>query len=106
MRQIDNMSEHEQEVLRLKNMLPTASPIQRLHPTFRACRCGFVGTKTQFYNHMGEWTKHFSNAKAFFAEHGEVPINEDDPRTQLSAGLAVVVEQSERNKRKALIDSL
>lgn len=111
MRQIDNMSEHDLEVLRLKNMLPEHKPIQRLHPTFRACSCGFVGTKTQFYNHMGEWVKQYTDAKAFFADHGEVPINEDDPRTQLSSALAASLEQHENemnkfNRRQNIIDSL
>jgi len=105
------MSEHELEVLRLKNMLPEGHrPIQRLHPTIKGCRCGFIGTKTQLYNHLGEWTKHYKTSKEFFAEHSEVPINENDPKVQQSASIATLLEesvkQSEAKKRKDLIDSI
>jgi hypothetical protein len=106
MRQIDNMSDHELEVLRLKNMLPETKPIQRLHPTFKACSCGFVGTKTQFYRHIGEWMKQYTDSKKFFKDHGEVPINEDDPRTQQSAALSQLLEESAKKARQRILEEL
>jgi hypothetical protein len=101
------MTEHELEVLRLKNMLPeNHKPIQRLHPTFKACSCGFVGTRAQFYHHIGEWMKHYTEPKKFFADHGEVPINEDDPRAQQRAALSSLLEESVKQKRRNILENL
>jgi hypothetical protein len=53
--------------------------IKKLHLTLRACKCGFIGTRTQLYKHFEVWKLNMPT-KAFFEEHGEVPFNEDDPR--------------------------
>lgn len=73
--------------------------IKELHPTFKACKCGMIGTKTQFYSHMKQWEKHYPTTKDFFAAHGEVPLDIDDPRTSLSAALALTLEQHDRRKK-------
>jgi len=58
--------------------------IKKLHPTLKACACGFIGTSTQLYHHF-EYARS-DNARrgllerAFYEDHGEVPLNEDDIR--------------------------
>lgn len=83
-----------------------SSPFTPLHPTLRACHCGFIGTKTQFYSHMDSWQKLYKDGGLpnFWKDHGEVPINADDPRTQLSAQLAVMLERQQRQQK--IIDEL
>lgn len=98
------MTPEEIDVLKTKGML--RSPFTPLHPTLKACKCGMIGTKTQFYSHMDQWGKLYEESKLpnFWKDHGEVPINADDPRTQLSAQLAVMVER--QKKQQKLIDEL
>jgi hypothetical protein len=79
MRQIDQMTPEELNVLKVKGMLHE-SRIKQLHPTLKACKCGFIGTKTEFYNHMNETVKQYTAARQFFTEHGEAVLNFDDPR--------------------------
>ena len=56
---------------------------KQLHPTLKACNCGFIGPRTQFYKHMDLMVKEHSNAKEFFKSHGEAVLNFDDPRVQV-----------------------
>ena len=79
MRQIDSMTPEQLEELKLKDMLPSKSPFTPLHPTLKACKCGFIGTRSALYKHFKLW-KYNMTPKGFFEEHGEVPLNEDDPR--------------------------
>jgi len=53
--------------------------IRQLHQNLKACKCGFIGNRSKLY-------KHFDLAKKVegqldLTKHGEVPLNEDDPRT-------------------------
>jgi hypothetical protein len=64
---------------------PTRSPFTPLHPTLKACKCGFIGTKRNLYKHFDSQYGKFGNdlmrlQSDFFIYHGEVPLNEDDPR--------------------------
>jgi len=61
--------------------------IKSLHPTLKACHCGFIGTKPQFYEHMNVLIKQYTSAKQFFTEHGESILNVDDPRLDLTTQL-------------------
>ena len=54
--------------------------IKQLHPTLKACNCGFVGTKTAFLNHMESKERlaiFMCQTDKFWKEHGEIPLNED-----------------------------
>jgi len=66
--------------------------IKQLHPTLKACKCGMVGTRSQLYKHFDYFYRKLAVEVAtrrsdktlnqlFFTSHGEVPLNEDDPRT-------------------------
>jgi hypothetical protein len=66
----------------------TRSPFTPLHPTLKACKCGFIGTRSQLYKHFNREQEPVDglvdmDARTFFTLHGEVPLNEDDPRTLL-----------------------
>jgi len=50
--------------------------IKQLHPTLKRCKCGFIGTRSALYKHFEPLTK----LSDFTTKHGEVPLNEDDPR--------------------------
>jgi hypothetical protein len=62
----------------------------KLHPTLKACKCGFIGGRTQLYNHLKHAMLNYigdgtpaSNTDAwrrYFNEHGESVLNEGDPR--------------------------
>ncbi len=56
----------------------------RLHPTLRACKCGFVGNRNDLYDHMkiAERLHLFTGGtlKEHFMKHGESVLNEGDPR--------------------------
>jgi hypothetical protein len=52
------------------------SPFQPLHPTLKKCKCGFIGTRVKFYDHMDVAVDEYPNAKAFWEEHGEVPLSQ------------------------------
>lgn len=112
MRQIDNMTPSELDVLRLKNMLPDRglseakgdkSPFAPLHPTLKKCKCHYIGTKRELYKHFDDVRRRMKvfgeSAREFFAGHGEVPLRCDDPKLnveqQLSKSLAMHVLQSE-----------
>jgi len=54
--------------------------VKQLHPTLKACGCGFVGTKTEFMNHMEAKERlaiFMRQTDQFWKEHGEIPLNED-----------------------------
>lgn len=54
--------------------------VKRLHPTLKACACGFVGTKNEFLKHMEAKERlaiFMRQTDAFWKEHGEIPLNED-----------------------------
>jgi len=55
---------------------------------------------------MDSWQKLYKDGGLpnFWKDHGEVPINADDPRTQLSAQLAVMLERQQRQQK--IIDEL
>lgn len=61
--------------------------IKKLHPTLKACKCGFIGTSGQLYKHYDSNKFRQIPDCDFFAQHGEVPLNEDDPRTQVDLQL-------------------
>lgn len=69
--------------------------IKHLHPTLKACKCGFVGTRTGLLNHMGNQRRqlklHGDSPREFYVLHGEVPLNEGDPRTT-PVGLSATLE--------------
>jgi len=54
--------------------------VKQLHPTLKACNCGFVGTKLAFLNHMEAKERlaiFMRQTDKFWREHGEIPLNED-----------------------------
>lgn len=53
--------------------------IKQLHPTLKKCKCGLIGNKNTFYNHMDQMAEVIADAKEFWAQHGEVPLNTSDP---------------------------
>jgi hypothetical protein len=107
MRQIDNMSESELDVLRLKNMLPDKpsvargdnSPFAPLHPSLKKCKCGNIMTKRELYKHFDDIRRRMKvfnePAREFFVAHGEVPLRVDDPKLDLEQQLeASLAEQN------------
>jgi hypothetical protein len=67
--------------------------IAKLHPTLKACSCGFIGSKSQYWKHYETRMTEFDSIRDFYKHHGEVPLNEDDPRVQ-------VVDQLKRSLEK------
>lgn len=64
--------------------------IQKLHPTLKKCKCGFIGNRGQLYKHLehekATWPETAPEAiKTYFQLHGEVPINEDEGDKFLNA---------------------
>lgn len=72
-----------------------------LHPTLKACHCGFIGVRNEFYKHMDAEVKNYTDARLFFESHGEAVLNSDDPRTTAFVPMPTITE-----KRRDLIDSL
>jgi hypothetical protein len=68
--------------------------IKKLHPTLKACACGFIGTRSQLYNHL-RCPQLGATAREFFTLHGEVPLNEDDPRLDTTIQLERSLTQPE-----------
>jgi hypothetical protein len=71
------------------NSMPT---IKKLHPTLKACKCGFMGSRTGLYNHLKQTERNVVKIMGYswsdyYAKHGEVPLNEDDPRTKVGEQL-------------------
>ena len=63
-----------------------------------------IGTRTQFFRHIEKWKQlmteqHGMTLKDFFAMHGEVPYDDENPRDRLSADLAKSVERAEQTKK-------
>lgn len=60
------------------------SRVKRLHPTLKKCACGFVGTRTEFYNHLafGEELETQAEMNAFWTKHGEIPYNIGDTQNE------------------------
>lgn len=67
------------------------TPFKPSHPTLKACKCGYVGSRSQLYKHFDYFHRklavevatgrsHQTLNQLFFATHGEVPLNEDDPK--------------------------
>jgi hypothetical protein len=56
--------------------------IKPLHPTLKACKCGFIGSRAQLYKHLDLVSLLYlsSDPKAFWNDHGESVLNVDDPR--------------------------
>lgn len=65
--------------------------IKQLHPTLKACKCNYIGTKRELYKHFDDTRRTMKAmgepAREFFAGHGEVPLNVDDPRLNVAAQL-------------------
>jgi hypothetical protein len=76
--------------------------IKPLHPTLKACHCGFIGTRSALYKHLDFEVKNYTNAKEFFNQHGEAVLDVIDPRCSLE----VQLEQSLTQKRRELINNL
>jgi hypothetical protein len=75
--------------------------IKPLHPTLKACRCGFIGPRSAFYKHLDFEVKNYTAARLFFLDHGEVPLNSDDPRLADLVPMPTLTE-----KRRDLINNL
>jgi hypothetical protein len=58
----------------------TKTVIKQLHPTLKACACGYIGSRTQLYKHFDTEHKQLGSSLKFFAKHGEVPLNLGDAR--------------------------
>jgi hypothetical protein len=56
------------------------SPFQPLHPTLKKCKCGLICTRHLFEKHMDTLLAARRTGgeepKAFWAEHGEVPLSQ------------------------------
>jgi hypothetical protein len=65
------------------NIDPPEGRAKKLHPTLKKCACGWIGTKTGFYDHIDDAeASEDSSAKEFWTKHGEVPCNVDDPEVE------------------------
>lgn len=73
--------------------------IRKLHPTLKACKCGFIGVRSSLYKHfdneLTEW-KLSGDQKSFYIHHGEVPLNENDPRASLEHSLAASLTREQK----------
>ena len=59
--------------------------IKQLHPTLKACKCGYIGNKQSLYKHFEhvrtQLQSHYpSQEDQFYFQHGESILNVDDPR--------------------------
>jgi hypothetical protein len=55
------------------------SKVKQLHPTLKKCACGWIGTKTKFFDHIDEAEGlEGLSAKEFWTKHGEIPLNVGD----------------------------
>jgi hypothetical protein len=63
--------------------MPT-NPFRQLHPTLKKCKCGLTATKKDFNQHMDQVATHYNRCGMtlgeFFADHGEIPHYEAEPR--------------------------
>jgi hypothetical protein len=64
-----------------------------LHPTNKKCRCGFIGNRTQFYNHMSNRQRLYKDPQHFFASHGEIPYYTNEAQPDLTAALTKSLER-------------
>lgn len=81
-----------QETPQGKNiLLDNIDMTKPLHPTLKACKCGYICTKRELYKHFDDirrTMKAFGESpREFFAGHGEVPLNVDDSRLDLQSQL-------------------
>ena len=72
--------------------------IKQLHPSLKACRCGYICTKRELYKHFDDIRRTLrvfgESPREFFAGHGEVPLNVDDPRLDLQSQLEQSLAQN------------
>ena len=57
--------------------------IKQLHPTLKACKCGYIGSRAELYKHFDivqAYFKEHGHEKEFSTLHGESVLNIDDPR--------------------------
>jgi len=80
-----------------------SSPIMsKLHPTLKACKCGYIGVRKDLYRHLDQVQAHYRRCEMttgeFFADHGEVPLNEDDSRLNTTTQLEHSLTRQEKLK--------
>jgi hypothetical protein len=84
-------------------------PFRPLHLTRKKCKCGFVGTRTEFLSHMSTQEHQLvdrtgkMSIQAFFERHGEVPCYADDPSVPPKDYTSALEKDA---KRQAIVDSL
>lgn len=65
--------------------------IKQLHPSLKKCACGYIGTKRELYKHFEDIQRTMKamgeSPREFWAGHGEVPLNVDDPKLNLETQL-------------------
>jgi len=57
--------------------------IKQLHPTLKACKCGWIGKRSGLYRHFTEMQQYLTTTKRpelMCVLHGESVLNVDDPR--------------------------
>jgi hypothetical protein len=56
------------------NSLP--NPFRQMHPTLKACACGFVGNKYELEKHFAGESTSGQSPREFWTQHGEIPFYE------------------------------
>lgn len=60
----------------------------RIHPSLKACKCGFIGTRAQLYKHFDHWKDICRElGESFVHKHGESLLLVDDPRLNVEKQL-------------------
>lgn len=79
-----------------------SSPFQPMHPTLKKCKCHYIGTKRELYKHFDDVRRRMKQfnepAREFFAGHGEVPLNVDDPKLNVEQALEASLTVREQNQ--------
>ena len=74
--------------------------IKQLHPSLKACKCGYICTKRELYKHFEDIQRTMKALnepiREFFAAHGEVPLNVDDPRLDVESQLIASLTTSKK----------
>lgn len=75
--------------------------IRKLHPTLKLCKCGYISDRNSLYRHLDQVRSHYTrcgmSADEFWADHGELPLNDDDERlTNLEPLLSAALTREQK----------
>lgn len=84
--------------------------IKPLHPSLKACKCGYICTKRELYKHFDDIRRTMKAlnepAREFFAGHGEVPLNVDDSRLNIESQLEKSLEDGLTGEHDVVLDAI